>query len=102
MDNLSKLTVHECKMSSGISVDPSNNNPKLYGERLYINEEELVKHKLHLNHYAIQSLKWFMEVKMTRGDVIWQKNVRNFEYFKKYNKNSGYEDLILCNKKYKD
>ena len=38
---------------------------------------------LQLNHYAIQSLQWFVSTKMPRGDVMTQvsDNVRNFGYF---------------------
>ena len=52
-----------------------------------INEEELNKAPLHLNHYAIQSWEWFRDIKTTRGaaDVI--DNVRNEKYFKQYDWN---------------
>ena len=100
---MKRLNVHCSKMLKGKAVDPCNKAPKMHGERLYINEDELVKHKLHLNHYAIQSLEWFMKVKMTRGCVLWPQNesgVRTLKYFKEYDKNSGYSDIILANKKY--
>lgn len=51
-----------------------------------VTEEQLAKHELHLNHYAIQSFSWFMRVKATRGDVS-NKNVENFRdksYFRTY------------------
>lgn len=103
IDYLQKLTIHHCQISKGISVDPCNQSPKMHGERLYINEDELSKHKLHLNHYPIQSLNWFTKVKMTRGCVKWPQNevgVRTLKYFKEYDQNSGYKDVMLANKKY--
>ena len=41
---------------------------------------------LQLNHYAIQSLQWFVSTKMPRGDVLTGEsdNVRNFGYFESY------------------
>ena len=54
-----------------------------------INEEELNKAPLHLNHYAIQSWEWFRDIKTTRGDVADSTidNVRNEKYFKQYDWN---------------
>jgi len=54
-----------------------------------INENIIENSALHLNHYAIQSLNWFMKVKATRGDINSSnnENVRNIEYFKEYNFN---------------
>ena len=55
----------------------------------YSNEESLNKSPLHLNHYAIQSYNWFMNVKKKRGDAA-DKNRndnRNDEYFKNYDFN---------------
>ena len=56
----------------------------------YLNEESLNESPLHLNHYAIQSYNWFMNVKKKRGDVA-DKNRndnRNDEYFKNYDFNN--------------
>ena len=41
---------------------------------------------LQLNHYAIQSLQWFVSTKMSRGDIASEhdENVRNFDYFTRY------------------
>jgi hypothetical protein len=52
-------------------------------------EENLHNHNIHLNHYAIQSLHFFTNVKMTRGDANsnTSENVRNMEYFQKYDHN---------------
>ena len=52
-----------------------------------------------LNHYPIQSKDFFEKVKMSRGDAdkIESENVRNLDYFDKYNKNTDYEDNDLKN-----
>jgi len=63
-----------------------------------INENIIENSALHLNHYAIQSLDWFMKVKATRGDINAAKNenVRDKKYFDEYNFND-IEDLELSN-----
>ena len=47
-----------------------------------------------MNHYAIQSYKWFMNIKATRGDVSSKDidNIRNEYYFKEYDNFSN--DII--------
>jgi len=52
-----------------------------------------------LNHYTIQSKEFFEKVKMTRGaaDLIENENVRDWNYFDKYNDNTDYEDNDLKN-----
>ena len=102
VDSLEKVNIHECKMKNGISVDSKNEKPNLCGERLYIDEDELSRYEIHLNHYPIQSYNWFMSVKATRGDVAWQKKdkIRDKKYFDEFDKNSGYLDNLLVNKKY--
>jgi hypothetical protein len=65
-----------------------------------INESILRKSALHLNHYAIQSLDWFMRVKATRGAAngIEQEHVRTETYFHDYNKfTNTLEDSELAN-----
>jgi hypothetical protein len=54
-----------------------------------INEDIIENSALHLNHYAIQSFNWFMNVKATRGDISAanNENVRNKDYFNEYNFN---------------
>jgi len=51
-----------------------------------INETLLQESNLHLNHYAIQSLNWFRQVKATRGDVNNEsvKDIRDDDYFYAY------------------
>jgi hypothetical protein len=50
-----------------------------------------------LNHYPIQSKDFFEKVKMTRGDADAKNNVRDWNYFKAYNKNTYYKDNDLKN-----
>ena len=57
-----------------------------------VNENILNKSFLNLNHYAIQSLDYFTRVKMTRNDAVHRKNVRNKEYFNKYDNNCNDKD----------
>lgn len=40
--------------------------------------------QLALNHYAIMSKEYFSKVKMTRGDATSPENVRNWDYFNRY------------------
>ena len=53
--------------------------------------------KIQLNHYPIQSLQYFKEVKMSRGDVnsLKHENVRDMNYFNKYDKNTIFKDAQL-------
>ena len=46
---------------------------------------------LQLNHYAIQSLQWFVKTKMSRGDATTAEtdNVRTFGYFESYDAGSN-------------
>ena len=58
----------------------------------YVSEEILENSALQLNHYAIQSMEWFQQVKMTRGDSSSPKNenVRTLAYFKEHD----FRDMI--------
>jgi glycosyltransferase involved in cell wall biosynthesis len=49
---------------------------------------------LQINHYAIQSKEFFEKVKMTRGDAAYNKNIRDWNYFEKYDFKDT-EDLTL-------
>lgn len=65
-----------------------------------INNRILNNSCLHLNHYAIQSLEWFTNVKMTRGDAENVVNVRNIQYFNAFDKSTNeIVDKELYNKK---
>ena len=54
---------------------------------------------IRLNHYPIQSLEFFTKVKMTRGDVHndGTENVRDMNYFNRYNINATENDETLKN-----
>lgn len=54
-----------------------------------IDEAILQRGRMHLNHYAIQSLEWFQKVKMTRGSANCRQHdaVRNLKYFNQYDMN---------------
>ena len=69
----------------GIHVHETTNNHRLVLPST-VSEAALAASPLHLNHYAIQSLNWYNNVKVTRGDAddSSQDKVRNAEYFKKY------------------
>ena len=56
-----------------------------------VSETALAASPLHLNHYAIQSLNWYNNIKVTRGDVSNSKaeHDRNAEYFK----NRDFKDI---------
>lgn len=77
-------------------------NDNTINGNMRINEKILHSSNLHLNHYAIQSIDFFTKIKMTRGDVNYKNsnNVRNFEYFQKYDHNDIVDDE-LKNKIYK-
>jgi hypothetical protein len=58
---------------------------------------------IRLNHYPLQSLEFYQKVKMTRGDVASQgyENIRDMDYFNKYNDNMTFKDDVLANLQYK-
>jgi FkbM family methyltransferase len=53
--------------------------------------------KIRLNHYSIQSLEYFKNIKMTRGDVsvIENEHIRDLKYFEHYSNISTIKDDIL-------
>ena len=62
---------------------------------------------LQLNHYAIQSLQWFVNTKMSRGDIASEdaENIRDFNYFGQYEAASNDiedNDLYLKHKDFYD
>ena len=63
-----------------------------------MNNKIIVNDKIRLNHYPIQSLDFFTKVKMTRGDAtsIVVDNIRDMNYFNKYNENMTYKDTDLA------
>ena len=98
---LLKLNIHHSETSNNrymTSYVLQNNHINTNKDFVEINEDIIENSALHLNHYAIQSLNWFMKVKATRGDncSVRNDNVRNIEYFKEYNF-SDIEDNELSN-----
>ena len=98
---LLKLNIHHSETSNNrymTSYVLQNNHINTNKDFVEINEDIIENSALHLNHYAIQSLNWFMKVKATRGDncSVRNDNVRNIEYFKEYNFND-IEDNELSN-----
>jgi hypothetical protein len=62
-----------------------------------IDETILSNSFLHLNHYVIQSLEWFMKIKSTRGDATTNNNCRNVQYYKNFdNSCSDIDDFELA------
>lgn len=64
---------------------------------------KIQENELQLNHYAVQSKDFFRNVKMTRGDIHSEKNenVRTLDYFKKYDKNEHFDNLLSTKRKKK-
>jgi hypothetical protein len=61
-----------------------------------ISEVMLSKSILQLNHYTIQSLEFFLNVKQTRGDVLTAncEHVRNMDYFNRYDYKDNTDDEL--------
>jgi hypothetical protein len=96
---LLKLGIHHSISSYGRCITScvlQNNNIHQNEDFVEVREEIIENSALHLNHYAIQSLNWFMKVKATRGDncSIKNDNVRNKEYFNEYNLNDIDDDEL--------
>jgi len=98
---LEKLDIHSHQTTNSnyiTSVDPSSSTSSSVSNKTHstINEQVLHDSCLHLNHYAIQSLQWFLHVKAKRGDATTNTNVRNMDYFHEYNaKSNEVEDSEL-------
>ena len=84
--NSSQLWIHYLLDLHGNKID---NHPKV----------RIANNLIKLNHYPIQSLEFFIKVKMTRGaaDTVTSDNIRNLTYFNNYNKNAIYKDTTLKN-----
>lgn len=107
--SLRRFDVHYCDVKKKHQIiDPAKNtiDPLVNHEDIVYqetNEQLLSAFYLHLNHYAIQSLQWFMEVKSTRGaaDTKEHDNVRNEAYFHNYDENANaIADSELADKSY--
>jgi len=63
---------------------------------VYINENKINNMNIRINHYAIQSEDYFINIKMTRGaaDNIINNNIRNKSYFIAYDQNDILDDSL--------
>lgn len=92
------LSVHHHWILFGKEILASGKTAnRTFPEKQPINEDLLLEHCLHLNHYPIQSLEYFRNVKMRRGDVrsADSNETRSMEYFRAYDRNDIY-DSELC------
>lgn len=83
---LKKIGIHEHYINRGIYYNNIKNTKNYIRDFVESNENILNNSYLHCNHYCIQSLDWFMRIKVTRGDATDKAHhhIRNMEYFKKY------------------
>jgi hypothetical protein len=87
---LQAFNIHSSNFEGGESISSSSPSTELYsGAFTKVTEEILQSSCLHLNHYAIQSLEWFMRIKATRGSADRINNPRNEQYHKEYDKDSN-------------
>jgi len=72
--------------------------PNTFQRKIYRNEI-INNTNIRLNHYQIQSLEYFQNVKMTRGDVSKAEleNIRNMDIFEEYKCRCIIKDAILKN-----
>ncbi len=90
---LKKLDIHTATIKKGFNIEDANARPANLEIPFHqpLTEELLTSAYVHLNHYAIQSKQWFLEVKCTRGaaDGEAHEHVRNLEYFNTYDASSN-------------
>lgn len=97
---LLELSVHRHIIDkSYLVIDDLLNIVKNDSYMFILSEDRLRNAVFRLNHYAIQSLNWFKEVKMTRGDVASSNlnSVRDMKYFGRYDHND-IKDTFLYEK----
>jgi hypothetical protein len=91
---------HEILNSKNIRNITSNHEKNSIHKNVFakIDEKILEDSFLHLNHYAIQSLGWFLSVKCSRGAANTNNNIRNENYFKQFDSVSNdIDDFELSN-----
>lgn len=86
---LVRLAIHEIETTNTHYISTRGVFTDIHGDKGEISEHILEESFLHMNHYIIQSKQWFMEVKVKRGDVNYDFNNRNAQYFHHYD--------TLCN-----
>jgi hypothetical protein len=88
------LIQFDIHISSIINCDSILSDGSIYNNRpiLYDANENIYNSDLNLNHYAIQSLNWFRDIKITRGaaDSLTHNTIRTLKYFKNYDTNDDY------------
>lgn len=83
-----ELDIHSAEINPKYAIVDSSGklHEKDDGCFIAISECDLEKSVLHLNHYALQSKEWFLQVKCTRGaaDNANFENVRDLSYFNQF------------------
>lgn len=87
---INKLYIHHADINDNILVSCKNRQIIENGQEL-VCENDIIKKRYDflINHYAIQSLDFFTNIKMTRGDILNPKldKLRDNNYFKMYDTN---------------
>lgn len=87
-ESLTAFDVHFHRVQNEYRIiDSSGRKQKSREDPFCITSERILrKSALHLNHYAIQSLQWFLDTKSTRGaaDTRESENVRDLTYFNNF------------------
>lgn len=94
-----KLSIHFCYVKSPFKIFDSTFKEKQNGIYNLISEDIIKDSKLRCAHYQVQSYDWFTNVKMTRGDAVFEKNKRDESYFEERDYNDVFDDS-LAQKKY--
>ena len=89
------LEIHRVNLLWGSRILPDGSKANDH-EFQPISERQLAVSKLHLNHYAIQSLERFQSIKMKRGDVNSKdfETARTMNYFHSYDHNECLDDEL--------
>ena len=93
---LINLDIHSHKTINSFYATTNRRLDNLSSNKCFalIDENILLASALHLNHYAIQSLDWFMKIKSTRGDATTNRNIRNEKYFNDFDINDIVDDEL--------
>jgi hypothetical protein len=84
--DLIEFSVH-CHRMKNKSISTDFKNDFIMDNKFSKIDEIILENSyLHLNHYAIQSLEWFMRIKATRGDISTEnfEHIRNETYFRDF------------------
>jgi hypothetical protein len=89
------LEIHRVNLLWGSRVLPDGSKANAH-EFQPISERRLADSKIHLNHYAIQSVERFQRIKMQRGDVNSKdfEEARTMNYFSSYDHNEYLDDEL--------